>query len=254
MANYFWDSNLYDKKHSYVFKYGEDVVKLLSPKSNENILDLGCGTGHLTKLISKSGAKVIGIDSSEEMIKQARQMYPELKFQNKDAVNFSFKNKFDAIFSNAVLHWIPQKEKVIDCVSKALKHGGRFVAEFGGKNNIQNVRAAITRILIANGFSQNVNRIKWYFPSIAEYSSLLEKYDFDVKYATHFDRNTFLYQGVDITSWLEMFGKEFFIGIDAKKKIELQKKIERILKPTNFVKGKWFVDYKRIRIKAVKVD
>ncbi|MCL5030194.1 MAG: class I SAM-dependent methyltransferase [Bacteroidetes bacterium] len=252
MRKYNWNSNLYDKKHSYVFKFGEDVVKLLAPKSNERILDLGCGTGYLTKLISQSGAKIIGIDSSEEMIKQAKQKYPTLNFEIKDATNFSFKSKLDAVFSNAVLHWIPEKEKVVSCISNALKPGGRFAAEFGGKNNVQNILRAINKILTSNGYPQNVNKVNWYFPSIGEYSMLLEKYGFDVKFASHFNRDTFLEEGVDITSWLEMFGKEFFEGIDSKKKSELQKLIVKELKPTNFLKGKWFVDYKRIRVLAVK--
>lgn len=252
MKKYKWDSNLYVAKHSYVFKYGEDVVKLLAPQKSENILDLGCGTGYLTNIISKSGAKVIGIDSSEEMIIQAKQTYPQIKFEIKDATNFSFKNKFDAIFSNAVLHWIPQKVKVIKCIANSLKNGGRFAAEFGGKNNVQNIVNAISEILISNGYKKHVKNINWYFPSVGEYSSLLEENGFNICFASHFNRDTFLDNRVDITSWLEMFGKKIFIGVDPKEKSELQKLIVGKLKPTNYMKGKWFVDYKRIRILAIK--
>ncbi len=252
MINYNWNSNLYISKHSYVFKYGEDVVKLLNPQKGEKILDLGCGTGYLTNLIYESGANVIGIDSSEEMIKQAKQTYPQINFEIKEATNFYFKNKFDAIFSNAVLHWIPEKVKVIKCISDSLKHRGRFAAEFGGKNNVQNIVSAISEILISNGYAKNIKNNNWYFPSVGEYSALLEKHGFDVQFASHFNRDTFLDKGVDIKSWLEMFGGKYFSGIDSNKKIELQKLIMKKLKATNYLNGKWFIDYKRIRVLAIK--
>ncbi len=247
-----WNSELYDTKHSYVFKYGEDVIKLLSPKPGERILDLGCGTGHLTKVIADYGADVTGIDSSAEMIKQATQKYPSINFKKMDATDFSFTEKFDAIFSNAVLHWIPEKEKVVKCLSEALKTGGRFVAEFGGKNNIRNVVDALSIILKKNGYPDNAERINWYFPSIGEYASLLEKYGFKVEFAAHFDRDTFLDDGVDIIDWLEMFGKGIFSGIEPEIRKNLLSEIKDDLSTKNIKDGKWFIDYKRLRIAAVK--
>src|SRR5215210_3184455 len=100
-----WNANLYDTKHAFVFKYGEDLVKLLNPKEGERILDLGCGTGYLTNLIAASGANVVGIDHSDAMVDKARSSYPEIYFHVTDAEDFHFENKFDGIFSNAVLHW-----------------------------------------------------------------------------------------------------------------------------------------------------
>ena len=94
-----WDPNLYDQKHSYVFKYGEDLLNLLKPKRGEKILDLGCGTGYLANLIAESGADVTGIDSSEEMINLAKQNYPTLKFELMNAADFNFSQKFDAVFA-----------------------------------------------------------------------------------------------------------------------------------------------------------
>src|SRR3954465_15650487 len=131
-----WNSNLYDKKHDFVFKYGEDLVDLLAPRADETILDLGCGTGYLTHLIAQSGAKVIGIDSSAEMIGKAKNTYDNLDFSVLSATDFNFQNSLDAVFSNAVLHWILDKEAVLKCVAVSLKTGGRFVAEFGGLNNV----------------------------------------------------------------------------------------------------------------------
>ncbi len=247
-----WNSNLYDNKHSYVFKYGEGLLDLLKPAAGEKILDLGCGTGHLTKLIADSGADVIGIDNSEEMIEQAQKNYPSIQFEKMNATDFSFNNKFDAVFTNAVLHWIPEKEKVINCVSNSLRDGGRFVAEFGGKNNVNNVVKAIHKNLRSSGYEQNISRLNWYFPSIGEYTALLEQFGLMVKFASHFDRDTFLDDGLNITDWLDMFGKEFFDGMNLSEKLKIHKSIAEELKSTNFREGKWFVDYKRIRILAVK--
>lgn len=247
-----WNSELYDKRHSYVFKYGEDLLGLLNPKPGEKILDLGSGTGHLTKMIADSSAEVTGIDSSSEMIEQAKQNYPSLNFQKMNAANFYFPDKFDAVFSNAVLHWIPEKEKVVKCISDSLRTGGRFIAEFGGKDNIKNIVYALKKILLANNYQDNAGRINWYFPSIGEYSSLLEKFGFEVEYAAHFDRDTLLDEGVDILDWLEMFGKEIFAGIEPDIKKILLSKIKDDLSAKNIRDGKWFVDYKRLRIAAVK--
>jgi trans-aconitate methyltransferase len=138
-----WNANLYDNKHSFVFKYGEDLVKLLNPQAGERILDLGCGTGYLTKLILESGAEVIGIDNSEHMIEKAEARYPNLDFRIMSADDFSFDTKFDAIFSNAVLHWVLNCEQAVKCMYHNLKAGGRIVIEFGGKNNVARVVNAL---------------------------------------------------------------------------------------------------------------
>lgn len=252
MAKNDWNTGLYDEKHSYVFRFGEDVLNLLNAKQGETILDLGCGTGHLTNLIAESGANVKGIDSSVEMIEQARLKYPAIKFEVMDATNFTFGEEFDAVFSNAVLHWIPEKEKVIACVFNCLKQGGRFAAEFGGKDNIKNIVTSVRKILEANGYSKNTKYLDWYFPSVGEYSSLLEKHGFRVTSAFHFDRDTFMDEGVDVVNWLEMFAKRIFEGIDPGNKNKLSKLIKDDLSTTNKKDGKWFIDYKRLRIVAVK--
>src|SRR5260221_14347127 len=100
-----WNAQLYDDKHNFVFKFGEDVVQLLAPQQGERILDLGCGTGSLTNLIAQAGARVTGIDKSASMIERARAAYPALDFQIRSATDFHFDKPFDAIFSNATLHW-----------------------------------------------------------------------------------------------------------------------------------------------------
>src|SRR5271169_6262165 len=96
-----WDAKLYNAKHDFVWKYGSDVISLLDPRAGERILDLGCGTGHLTAQIAESGARVIGADRSAEMVAAARSAYPKLKFEISDARDLPFQNEFDAVFSNA---------------------------------------------------------------------------------------------------------------------------------------------------------
>jgi len=247
-----WDSELYAQKHSYVFRYGEDLLSLLQHKPGERILDLGCGTGHLTNLIVKTGAHVIGIDSSQEMINLAKHNYPDLNFEIRNASDFSFNEKFDAVFSNAVLHWVLQKEAVVSSVYKNLREGGRFVLEMGGKDNVKRVVNTLRKILAENGYKRNSELDIWYFPSIGEYSSLLEKIGFHVTYAVHFDRDTFLNENDTIEDWLEMFGKNFFEGINSNDEKKLIKQISNELYPTNVKEGKWFIDYKRLRIVAIK--
>lgn len=248
-----WNAQLYDNKHAFVFQFGEDVLSLLAPKEGENILDLGCGTGYLTQQIAEAGANVIGIDNSPAMIAQAQQQYPTVEFEVKDGSNFHFDTPFDAVFSNATLHWISQKEKVIDCVYESLKPGGRFVAEFGGKGNVGKIVNSIRKILRDTGFHQHAAIDFWYFPSVGEYTTLLENRGFRVTFAAHFDRETKLNdQQNGVIDWIEMFGSTFFEGISASEKAGILMKVKDDLQPTCFREGNWFADYKRLRIVAVK--
>src|SRR4051812_6913776 len=124
------DPRHYQARHSYVWKYGEELIGLLAPQRGEQILDLGCGTGQLTALL---GSSVIGIDHSAGMIAEARRNFPNIRFEVADATNFTVDQPVDAVFSNAVLHWVRDPSAAAACIFRALKPGGRFVAEFGGK-------------------------------------------------------------------------------------------------------------------------
>jgi SAM-dependent methyltransferase len=130
-----WNAELYNSKHSFVWELGAGVVDLLAPQPSERILDLGCGTGRLTARIARATPDVIGIDSSVEMIHEAKKACPEIQFIVADARDFHFDRPFDAVFSNAALHWIQEQEQVVRCVWNALRPGGRFVAEMGGAGN-----------------------------------------------------------------------------------------------------------------------
>lgn len=247
-----WNTDLYNEKHSYVYKYGEDLLNLLEPKKDEKVLDLGCGTGHLTNLIASSGADVTGLDMSPNMISDAKKNYPTLNFITADATNFNFSEEFDSVFSNAVLHWIKEKEKVIKCVYNSLKKDGRFVAEFGGKNNIHRVQTALKDELRRAGFTQNAGLNTWFYPSVAEYTALLEEAGFTVNFVRYFKRDTFLKDGDNIADWLEMFAKSFFNNVEDPEKVKIIDKVQERLSKTNFKDGKWFIDYVRLRFIATK--
>jgi|FLYN01.1.fsa_nt_gi trans-aconitate 2-methyltransferase len=246
-----WNAALYDSRHAYVFQYGEDVLKLLAPQPGERILDLGCGTGHLTKKIADSGAQVVGLDNAASMIEQARQNYPELAFIIADASSFTVDEPFDAVFSNAALHWIPAAEQVIACVWNALKPGGRFVAEFGGKTNIQKIESAVYAALNRLGYTE-LRLPPYYFPSIGEYAILLEKQGFRVTFAAHFDRPTAVEGEDGIRSWLEMYLNNIVSALPDTAREPFFRQVEEQLRPTQYRDGVWYVDYVRLRIVAYK--
>lgn len=248
-----WDASAYDSKHSFVWKYGREVLELLAPREGERILDLGCGTGHLTNQIAASGATVIGLDKSPAMIERARALYPDLRFESADATSFRFDEPFDAVFSNAAIHWMKDQDGVADSIQQALKPGGRFVAEFGGKGNIQKLRSALREVLDAGGYNWDRDATRRYYASIGEHATLLESHGFRVTYATHFDRPTKL-DGAEsgLHKWLEVFADNELAGVPAADREEVIHHVEQRLRPDLFREGDWFVDYKRLRIVAIK--
>jgi trans-aconitate methyltransferase len=175
MTKMSWNTALYENKHNFVWQYGEDLLQLLNPKARERILDLGCGTGQLTEKIALSGAEVMGIDNVSAMIEKARQNYPQLQFDLADGRNFQVEKPLDAVFSNAALHWIQQPNAVIRCIHQALKPSGRFVAEFGGKGNVQAIATALSDALESINIPQPSRLNPWYFPSIGDYATRLEQ-------------------------------------------------------------------------------
>jgi ubiquinone/menaquinone biosynthesis C-methylase UbiE len=180
-----WDTELYEAQHGFVWKYGEDLIQLLDPKPGERILDLGCGTGQLTQKIAEHGADVVGLDASPEMIGQARQNFPSLRFLLQDAANMNFREEFDAIFSNAALHWMLDAPSVAKSMFRALRKGGRMVAELGGKGNIRQIEAATEAVLLRY-LGDGLPPRRTFFPSIGEYAGLLESCGLEVRSAVLF--------------------------------------------------------------------
>jgi len=248
-----WNADLYDSKHSFVFQYGENVLELLDVKPGERVLDLGCGTGYLVSQIKAQGAEVIGADASPEMIEKAKATYPDVAFVVADGTNYHFDEAFDAVFSNATLHWIKDADALTKNVYASLKPGGRFVAEMGGKGNMDQIVAATTTVLNKYGYGANKANNPWYFPSTAEYAAKLEAAGFRVTFTAHFDRPTLLQDGREgVSKWLQMFGSTFFKNIQETELKQILTEITDILEPDYNKNGDWYADYVRLRFVAVR--
>ena len=245
-----WNSDLYTQKHSFVYQYGEGLLELLKPQPGERILDLGCGSGELTQRIAEQGTQVIGIDASAAMLEKARVQFPTLEMHQMEATSFTFDEPFDAIFSNAVLHWVPDYEAAVRQMAKALKPNGRLVIEFGGKNNVATIVDAIASQLEKHGYSF---RPFWFFPSIGEYTPVLERYGFEIRLAQYYDRDTLLDDPeTGLIDWIEQFGPYFFENVTPDDKVAILESVKAELRPVLFRDGRWYADYKRIRIIAGK--
>ena len=248
-----WNATLYDGKNAFVWKHGAGVVELLDPQPGERILDLGCGTGHLTNQIATAGATVIGVDKSKSMIEEARRLYPEIRFEFTDATNINFDQEFDAVFSNAAIHWMKDQAAVSRCIWNALKPGGRFVAEFGGKGNIRTIRTALSEVVEAAGERINSEPFARYYPSVGEYATLLETRGFRVTFAKHFDRPTKLDEGErGLRNWLFTFADNVVEPLPDNKREDIITQVELKLRPLLFREDSWFADYRRLRIVAIK--
>jgi trans-aconitate 2-methyltransferase len=245
-----WDPQLYDGRHAFVWKFGASLVELLVPKAGETILDLGCGTGHLTAETAATGASVIGSDRSPQMIEKATQTYPHLLFEVADARALTDSERFDAVFSNAVLHWIKEPESVLRGIARALKPGGRFVAEFGGRGNIRKIQAAMIKSLQELG-CESVES-PWYYPGIAEYARLLEDAGLETTFATLFDRPTPLQGPEGMRDWIKMFCGAYLSRVSDEQQERFFSRIETELRPTLFREGTWIADYRRLRVVAWK--
>jgi trans-aconitate 2-methyltransferase len=249
-----WDASRYDDGCSFVWKHGAEVIELLAPEAGERILDLGCGTGHLTAQIAARGAEVVGIDRSVEMIATARRNYSHLRFEVADAESFRFDEPFDAVFSNAAIHWMKDQQAVASSVWRALKPGGRFVAEFGGKGNIRSIESALRRAILEAGYRVS-DEPYYYFPSIGEHAALLEGIGFTVTYAVWFERPTPL-EGDEsgLRDWLRVFTDHFMKQVPADQQAAIIQAVEDELRPELFRDRVWFADYCRLRIAALRAD
>ena len=250
-----WQPELYNNKHSFVYQYGASLIELLDPKESHRILDLGCGSGQLTAKINVRCKEVIGIDKSVEMIADAQSKFPNIEFEVADASSFSFDQKFDAIFSNATLHWVKDYQGAINSMYESLKPNGKAVLEFGGKGNVQTIVQALRNSLKTRAYEEQSEVTPWYFPSIGEYTIALETAGFSVLLAEHYDRPTELadeYTG--IKDWLSMFAGNFFHGVSEVHQEEIKNEVQDKVKDKCFINGKWFADYKRIRVVAVKEE
>lgn len=247
-----WDAPGYESRGTFVWEMPADLLDLLGPAAGERILDVGCGTGHLAARIAECGADMLGIDASPSMVERARRNYPGIRFELLDVLEMRLPSEFDAVFSNATLHWVIRPEEAASRIFDALKPGGRFVAELGGRGNITRI---VTALLAAReeGNAPAVAELPWYFPDAEEYSALLERRGFRVESARLFPRPTPLGEGEGaLIEWLEMFARPLLDDLAAPLRADVLGAVERRLRPALHRDGRWEGDYVRLRVKAWK--
>jgi len=247
-----WNAALYQSRHAFVYEFGKGLIELLDPRPGERVLDLGSGTGQLAGAIAARGAEVIGLDRSAKMVAQARANFPGIRFDEADARSFTLDEPVDAVFSNAVLHWVKPAGGAVDCVWTVLKPGGRFVAEFGGHGNVRVICSAIRGAMEESGCGSYEALDPWYYPTIAQYAGELERRGFDVTFATLFDRPTALEGEEGMRNWVRMFGGAFLNAVRPDEHERFLQRVERRMRPALHRDGKWHADYRRLRVVAYK--
>jgi len=246
--NQTWNPDQYAENARFVAELGMPVVELLAPKPGERILDLGCGDGPLTRKLADLGCNVVGVDGSPEMIEAAKKLGLDARVMDGQAL--VFENEFDAVFSNAALHWMKQPEKVIEGVWRALRHGGQFVAECGGKGNVNTILEALRSGLSRRGIDPEPYN-PWVFLDADEYRALLEKQGFRVNTIALIPRPTLL--PGDVIGWLETFGKSFAAALPHLERAAYLEEVAAACRPTFCnEKGECIADYVRLRFSAVK--
>ncbi len=241
-----WNAEHYQTHAGFVPTLGEPVVDLLAPKPGERILDLGCGDGVLTERLKALGADVLGVDSSDDMIAAA--CSKGLDARRVDGEQLDFTEMFDAVFSNAALHWMLKPDAVIAGVAKALKPGGRFVGEFGGHGNVAAITVALVTILNKHGVD-GAAAIPWYFPTPAAYRKKLEDHGFEVSSIELLPRPTPL--PTDIAGWLRVMAGPFLARVSADDREKALIAVQDLLRPVLCdEEGQWTADYMRLRFAA----
>lgn len=244
-----WNPEQYAKNARFVSDLGMPVVELLAPQSGESILDLGCGDGALSIKLLELGCKLVAVDASPEMVIAAKSLGLDARVMDGQSLEFS--EEFDAVFSNAALHWMKSPEKVISGVWQALKPGGRFVAECGGYGNVATIVNAIESALISR--HGTIVASPWYFPSADEYKSLLEANGFIVNSIALIPRPTLL--PGDVRGWLKTFAQSFTSALPA---TERKRFIAEVVETLRLVlcdeNGHWTADYIRLRFSATKIE
>ncbi len=241
-----WDPAGYARHARFVSELGAGVLAWLDSRSGELILDLGCGDGELTAKIAASGADVIGVDSSPRMVEATRARGIEAVIMPGEAL--TFQADFDAVFSNAALHWMRDIDAVLDGVWRALRPGGRFIGEFGAHGNIAAIMVALQAVLGKRG--QQIES-PWYYPTADEFRAALEKHGFTADRIEVFGRPTPLPTGM--TGWLETFAFPILAQVQEGERAELIGESTDLLAPVlRDSGGCWTADYVRLRFAARK--
>ena len=241
-----WDPASYDRNARFVSDLGGPILDWLQAQAGERILDLGCGDGVLTAQLAQIGCAVVGVDASAAMVAAACSRGVEAQVMDGQAL--TFREEFDAVFSNAALHWMLEPHKVLAGVWRALKPGGRFVAEFGGQGNVASIVRALEAALRKRGHAPPK---PWFFPSPAQYRAMLGEAGFAVGLLRLHPRPTLLPGGLG--DWLETFAQPFTADIDAgERQAFLREVVDSLQDELRDAAGRWCADYVRLRVYAVK--
>jgi trans-aconitate methyltransferase len=245
-----WDAQRYLDRHGFIIERGQALIDLLAPQAGERVLDLGCGTGDVAAAITEKGARVVGVDASPAMIANARARFPTQDFRVADAADLGFENEFDAVFSHAVLHWVTRAAHAVCGIARALKPGGRFVAELGGHRNCAALEAAFEQALLHVAGRSYLS--PWYFPRLSAYAGLLESSGLAVRAAWHFDLPTPLKGEDGLRQWIIQFLPHHLDGLSDTEREAILTETETALKPAIWREGAWWADYRRLRVSAEK--
>jgi SAM-dependent methyltransferase len=242
-----WRAERYQRHAGFVPELGMPVVELLAPRPGERILDLGCGDGALTARLVEAGCRVVGVDAAPDMIRQARERGLDAHLADGQALSFAA--AFDAVFSNAALHWMKRDPAaVVAGVARALVPGGRFVGEMGGHGNVAAIVTALVAVLDARGLD-GAAAIPWYYPTPDEYGALLERAGFAVERIELFPRPTPLPTGM--AGWLDTFAEPFLGRLPEAERGAAAAAAVRLLRCSLCDgKGRWTADYVRLRFRA----
>jgi SAM-dependent methyltransferase len=245
-----WNAALYAANAHFVPELGQPVVDLLQPQPGERILDLGCGDGALTEKLVALGANVVGVDNSSEMIAAARQRRLDARMM--DARALAFENEFDAVFSNAALHWVKDDpDAPVAGAFRALRAGGRFVGEMGGHACVGAITVALLTTLGRRGISNAASWIPWYFPTADDYDARLRRAGFVPQSVQLIPRPTPLPTGM--RGWLETFANPFCAALPPDARGDFLDEVTATLKPVLCdSQGRWTADYTRLRFVAIK--
>lgn len=243
-----WDPERYSRNARFVADLGAPVVELLAPRAGERILDLGCGDGVLTAKLVAMGCEVVGVDGSAAQVEAARKVGVDARVM--DGEHLSFDREFDAVFSNAALHWMRNPDAVIAGVRRALRPNGRFVAELGGYGCVKKIKKALVDALNRRGIDGEA-AVPWYFPAVEEYSIRLKTAGFSIGHIALFPRPTPL--PGDVTGWLETFAESFTACLPASEQPAYVAEVRDALRSQlSDADGKWTADYVRLRFAATK--
>jgi SAM-dependent methyltransferase len=245
-----WSAAGYAANAHFVPALGQPVLDLLQPRPGERILDLGCGDGVLTEKLAALGVRVVGVDNSPDMIAAARQRRLDARMM--DAKSLTFENEFDAVFSNAALHWVKDDpDAPLAGAFRALVAGGRFVGELGGHGCVSTITVALIAALERRGIADAASLIPWYFPTVDEYQMRLRQAGFVPQSVQLIPRPTPLPTGM--RGWLETFANPLTGVLPQSERGGFLDDVTAMLKPVLCdPQGRWTADYMRLRFAAVK--